>query len=125
MGLGDDYMVSVQSSIILDDRSQPEPDFAILKPKADAYQSGLPYPPETVMVIEVADSSIAKDKSVKAPLYAKAGIEEFWIVDIHTGAVLVYQQPEEGVYTKVQSFTGEEQLESQLPLAISAVDILG
>ncbi|MEL7222095.1 MAG: Uma2 family endonuclease, partial [Bacteroidota bacterium] len=57
IGLGDDYMVSVKSSIILDDQSQPEPDFAILKPKADAYQSGLPYPPETVVVIEVADSS--------------------------------------------------------------------
>ena len=75
-------IVRVQSPIRLDDRSEPEPDLALLRPVEDFYTSRVPEPADVLAVIEVADTSYERERYVKQALYARAGIPELWIVDI-------------------------------------------
>ncbi len=77
---GSRAVVSVQNPIRLDDHSEPQPDIALLRPPLDRYTS-LPGPSDVLAVIEVADSTLARDRA-KSRVYARAGIPECWIVDL-------------------------------------------
>jgi Uma2 family endonuclease len=98
---GSRTLVSIQDPIRLID-SEPEPDVALLIPRADFYLSGKPRPADTLLVIEVSDSSLEYDRQVKLPMYAEAGITEFWIVNLVDERLEVYRQPTAGVYTDVR-----------------------
>ena len=74
-------VVKVQGPIQLDEHSEPEPDIVLSKPRRDYYKRSLPTPADVLLVIEVADSSLAYDRTVKMPLYAQAGIAEAWIIN--------------------------------------------
>ena len=92
-------IVSVQNPIVLAD-SEPEPDLALLLPRDDFYATSKPRGSDVRLVIEVSESSLAYDREVKLPLYAQAGIEEFWIVNLTESKVEVYRQPlASGCYT--------------------------
>ena len=67
---GGQVIVSVQNPFHLDDYSEPEPDIALLKPRADFYSESLPTPADVLLIIEVADTSVDADRRVKVPLYA-------------------------------------------------------
>lgn len=87
-------IVSVQNPVRLDRRSEPQPDFALLRRRDDFYRSGEPAgAADTLLLIEVADSSLAYDRGVKLPLYARAGIPEYWIVDLKARLLEAYRQP--------------------------------
>ena len=60
-------MVSIQNPLVLGERSEPEPDVALLQPRADAYRGKHPRPEDVLLVIEVADTSVEHDRSVKIP----------------------------------------------------------
>ena len=87
--------VSVQSSVRLGDRSEPEPDLVVLRPREDNYRSALPGPTDALLIVEVAASSIEYDRDVKLALYARHGIPEFWIVNLELARVEVYRGPKE------------------------------
>ena len=91
--------VCVQSSIRLDDRSEPEPDLALLSWDDD--RTAHPGPPDVLLVIEVADSTLTFDRATKAPLYAEAGIPEYWIVNLVDRVVEVHRDPAPGGYRDV------------------------
>lgn len=91
--LGDRAFVTVQSPVRLDRYSEPEPDVAVLRPRADDYARGTAGPDDTLLLIEVADSSLPIDRGVKLPLYAAAGIDEVWIVDLTAETVEVHREP--------------------------------
>jgi Uma2 family endonuclease len=93
MAVGDTAIVSVQNPVRLDNRSEPQPDFALLKPRDDFYRRSPPGPQDVFLLIEVVDSSLGYDRSVKLPLYARAGICEFWIVNVDEQIVEVYRAP--------------------------------
>ena len=82
MACGDKAIVSVQNPIRLDPFNQPQPDLAVLRSRDDFYTSALPGPADVFLVVEVADSSVAYDRTVKLPLYARFGIPEYWVVDL-------------------------------------------
>lgn len=65
----------------------------LLRPAADFYRSRHPRPEDVFLLIEVADTTVEKDRDVKLPLYGKAGIAEVWIVDLQELAVEVYREP--------------------------------
>lgn len=92
LGLGERAYVAVQNSVILTDHTEPEPDFAVLRPEA-AERHETPRPRDIFFVIEVADSSLHHDRHIKLPLYAAAGIAEVWIVDLRARRVEVYREP--------------------------------
>lgn len=82
-----------QDPITLPSGSEPEPDFVIVKIKDDNYLSGHPQPQDILLVIEIADSSIDYDQEVKAPLYAEAGISDYWIFNLADNYLETYCEP--------------------------------
>ncbi len=120
---GTSFFVSPQGSIRLDMRSEPEPDFAILR----ALPKGSTPPPteDVVFVIEVSDTSLMYDLNIKAPLYARAGIPEYWVADLTARRVLRHSVPIDGRYTVVEEFMGDDRITSLTdpPITISVADI--
>lgn len=100
--VGRTAIVRVQGPIRIDDYSEPEPDIALLKPRADYYRKSHPTPADVLLVIEVADTSADYDRNVKLPLYARAGIPEAWLVILAKDLIEVHCQPKNGKYQKVQ-----------------------
>src|SRR5215213_9412762 len=82
--------VSVQNPIQLDDYSEPQPDIAVLKRRDDFYRHAHPRPEDVLVVIEVSDSTLDLDRTVKLPLYAAAGIPEAWVVNLPEERIEVY-----------------------------------
>jgi Uma2 family endonuclease len=91
----------VQSTVILDRRSAPEPDFAVLRYRADFYKSGLPRPADILLLIEVADSSLRHDRDTKAALYARCAIPEYWLIDVRGKRLTRYGNPGADGYARV------------------------
>lgn len=120
-------LVSAQNPIRLSDRSEPEPDVSVLRPRVDHYRGSHPEPGDVLLVIEVADSSFAVDQGVKAALYAAAGIPELWIVDLVGAAVEVHRAPAADGYRSVERLArGSELRPAAFPdLAIAVDDVLG
>lgn len=100
--------VRVQNPIALLDYSEPEPDIVVVKP--GRYQSRHPRAEEILLIIEVADTSLVYDRDIKGPLYAQAGIAEYWLVNLIDRQVEVYRRPEGGKYTQRFVLRGEDEL---------------
>lgn len=92
-------VVSVQNSLRLDDMSEPEPDVVLLQPGADPTLH--PGPADVMLVIEVSDSTLDKDRAVKVPLYAESGLIEYWIVNLVERVIEVHRSPRDGAYQEV------------------------
>jgi len=119
-------MVDVQNPIVLDRHHQPQPDLIVLKPRADAYPHH-PRPADVLLLVEVADTTVEYDRDVKLPLYAQAGIPEFWLVNIPEDWIEVHQEPGPDGYRTVRIAIRGETL---TPVALKGVtlrmdDILG
>lgn len=92
------YILGVQNPIHLDEFNEPEPDLAIMKFREDFYVHDHPLPSDVLLLIEVADTSLNKDRELKLPLYATAGIPEVWILNLQDGQLECYTEPKEGSY---------------------------
>jgi Uma2 family endonuclease len=104
----------VQNPVTLPTESEPEPDFVLARARSRGYADRHPGPSDILLVVEVAETSQAVDRKVKAPLYAEQGIPEYWIVDIPKGRIEVHREPEEGAWT---SRTSAGRGETLSPLA--------
>jgi Uma2 family endonuclease len=72
----------------------------LLKPREDRYAGSLPQPADVLLLIEVADSSLRFDRTIKAPLYARHAIAEYWLVDLEHRRILVFSEPGERGYRR-------------------------
>lgn len=111
--LGDRAIVRVQNPIQLGTRSEPQPDFSILQRRPDFYANGHPQPQDVFALVEVSDTTIEFDRTVKVPLYAQDSIPEVWIVDLNAQAIQVYREPSSSCYQQVQSFRRGQSLSFQ------------
>jgi len=93
-----------QNPILLDNASEPQPDLAVLKRRDDFYADSLPTPADILLIVEVADSTIANDRDVKMPLYAAAGIPEMWLFDVNRKIIEGYSQPSALGYKRMQRY---------------------
>jgi Uma2 family endonuclease len=100
--IGDQADVQSQDPITLPNNSEPEPDIVIARLRDDNYATSHPTPVDILLVIEVADSSIDFDRNTKSPIYAAAGIDEYWIVNLIDNRLEIYSQPEGDIYTNTQ-----------------------
>jgi Uma2 family endonuclease len=101
--LNDRVIVSVQNPVALPDFAEPQPDIMLLRPRDDDYSRSNPTAADVLLIIEVADSSFAYYQHVKGLMYAEAGIQDYWIVNLLDGQLLVYRQPTPTGYTLVQT----------------------
>lgn len=88
-----DATVRIQLPVRLDDWNEPEPDIAVVRPRGDDYMRSHPGPADILLLIEVADRSLAFDQTVKLPLYAASGIPEVWIVNLEQTVVTMCRDP--------------------------------
>jgi len=96
--VGDRAIVRVQGSVRLSEWSEPQPDVVLLKPRSDFYRSEFALGADTLLVIEVSDTTLRYDRDVKVPLYARHGVPEVWIVDVNGDALLVFGSLHGGKY---------------------------
>jgi len=120
-------LVSAQNPVQLSDRSLPQPDYAVLVPRADHYRTAHPRPHEVMLLVEVADSSLEYDRDVKRLLYARNGIAELWIVNLAACTVEVCHSPGPDGYATITVAGRNDVLElERLPGArVRVADILG
>jgi len=88
---GEGWFVQTQSPIILDDRSEPEPDVCVVRGSPRDYAAAHPSGP--ALVVEVAQSGLALARGRKATAYARARIADYWILDLGTRALELYREP--------------------------------
>ena len=86
-------VIRVQNPVRLGDDSEPVPDVLLLKRREDYYAGAHPRPGDVLLLVEVSDTTLAYDRGVKLPLYARAGIPEVWVVDLKARTVEVNRQP--------------------------------
>ena len=121
-------IVSVHNPIRLNNFSEPMPDLALLKWKWETYAARHPRPDEVLLVVEVADTTLDFDRHVKALLYAKEGIQEYWLVNLEEEGLEVYRQPGPDGYAETMTLQRGEEVEIlALPAAgvFSVEEILG
>lgn len=102
--LPESVVLQMNEPITIPNHSEPQPDAAIVKVKADNYRKAHPTPKDVLLVIEVADSSTDFDNKVKAKLYGKAGIPEYWIVEIEEACVRVFTDPSKQGYRTIKEY---------------------
>lgn len=106
--LGDRVLVSIQNPIQLTNNSEPQPDVALLKPRADFYETQTPEIKDIFALVEVADTTIIYDRDVKIPLYAENGISEVWLIDVNNQSLTIYCQPTPEGYQTIQTLNGNQ-----------------
>lgn len=89
---GQGFLVRVQMPLALDPESEPEPDVAVVVGEARDYRDE--HPRTAVLVVEVADTSISFDRERKAALYARAGIQEYWLLNLTDRCLEVFRAPQ-------------------------------
>jgi len=124
---GNRAIVRVQGTVVLDRLVAPQPDLVLLRPRDDFYATKNPGSADILLVIEVADSSLDYDKTVKSALYAILGIPEYWLADLQNDRVVCHSNPKDGLdrYQTVREFRRGDVLSPRLlPGCTLAVDIL-
>jgi len=91
-----DYTVRIQLPLALDDHSEPEPDLAIVAGSPRDYRDA--HPTTAVLLLEVADSTLAFDQQQKKALYARTGIKEYWIINLINQQLEIYRDPKDNDY---------------------------
>jgi Uma2 family endonuclease len=94
--------------------NEPEPDLIVLTRPSSEFQDANPRPADLRLVVEISDSTLGFDLTTKAGLYARAGIVEYWVVDIAARRLVVHRDPRDGLYRSVTAY-GEN--ETATPLA--------
>ncbi len=120
-------IVRVQGPIIAGDKTEPQPDIAVLRRRDDFYRDSHPTGTDVKLVIEVSDSTVAFDRSRKIPNYAAAHIPEAWLIDLESEHVEVHSMPSENAYGLVKIYLRGENAVSETftELKLPVNDILG
>jgi Uma2 family endonuclease len=125
--LGSRVIARIQGPLFLDKYNSPKPDVMLVKFRPDFYEHRYPAPEDVLLLIEIADSSIDRDREVKLALYAIAGIQEYWIEDVQRDELLVFRDPIDDSYQTMLTFHRDQTV---APLAFpdiqfSVGDLLG
>lgn len=93
----DRCILDVQNPVMIDGRSEPQPDILLLRPEADTRDTS-PLPEDVLLLVEVADSSLMYDKSDKRDAYARSGIAEYWLLNLTRNELHVFRDPDGRAY---------------------------
>lgn len=120
-------IVRIQGSVRLGEHLEPQPDLVLLRYRADFYADVDAGSEDVLLIVEVADTSLPYDRDVKAPLYARAGVPEFWLLDLNGESVRVHRQPRPQGYREQFDVRGAEPLSPQAfpELVLTPGQVLG
>ena len=118
--VGAKAVVNVQSPVRLGNLSEPQPDLTVLVPPLGQYRRRHPEADDVLLLVEVADTTAQFDRRVKAPLYARHGVAEVWVVDLSAGVVEVHRDPSPEGYRSVDRYGRGERI---MPLAFPDVSV--
>ena len=114
MSVFGEYQVQSQLPILVsatdNTHNEPEPDCAVLAQPASAYATHHPGPNDLLLVVEVSDTTLVFDQQAKASLYARAGIADYWIIDIVHRVLHIYREPAPDGYQIVTTYSAEKQV---------------
>ena len=117
----DKAIISIQNPIVIPHHTKPEPDLTLLRFREDYYHARHPQVEDIILLIEVSDSTLAYDREVKLPLYAEAGIPEYWIINLEDQQIEAHHNPSENTYQIKEIAQKGDQL--QIPGFDSYVEI--
>jgi len=120
IAVGGSAIVQCQSCVRLSERSVPQPDFALLRPRADRYRDALAGAEDILLLIEVADTTVDFDRTTKARLYARHGIGEYWLFDLNRRCVEQHREPGPRGYGLMLERSSSEVIS---PLALPALEL--
>ncbi|HBI25111.1 MAG TPA: Uma2 family endonuclease [Nitrospiraceae bacterium] len=121
-------IVSIQNPVLLlKDESEPEPDITLLKYREDFYSDKLPKVEDVLLLIEVADTSVEYDKGIKIPLYARANIQEVWLVNLLENSIEIFSSPSAGGYKFSLTVRNDQTISPKAfpDISLTAKQILG
>lgn len=102
------HELQVQGTVQIGPGQVFDPDLAVIQLRADqSLDHRHPAPSDILLIIEAAASSMKRDAQVKMPIYAAAGIPEYWIADIENQTLIVHREPTDSGYGLIQKFTGD------------------
>lgn len=88
--------------------NEPEPDLIVLNRQYTNFRSVNPGPQDVLLVVEVSDTRLNFDLTIKAALYARAGIADYWVLDVNGRRLIVHRQPQSGKYTSILIYNEHE-----------------
>ena len=91
-------LLRFQDPVRLNDLSEPEPDVAIVQLDEIDYEDHHPTPAEIFLLIEVADTTLKRDRELKVPAYGRSGVGEYWILDVQERCLYMFREPREDGY---------------------------
>lgn len=119
----DEVVISPQNPLELGERSLPQPDIQLLRPRADGYETRHPGPEDLYLLVEVSDTTLDYDRKEKVPLYASHGVAEVWVVDLNGRRVHVYRRPDAGSRCYAETITVASGMLAPLASAGVSVDV--
>src|ERR1044071_3770543 len=106
--LGNKVIVRSQEPIIIGEYSEPEPDLVLAIPHKTKYADHHPTPQEVLLVLEVSDSTLAKDRIIKARLYGQAGVIQYGVLNVNARELEDYRDPDESGYRTKHTYKAGE-----------------
>ena len=124
--IGPDLRVSVQNPIVIGGKSEPQPDLIVYRLRAgEGFPRRKATPSEILLVMEVADTSLAHDRDKKMPLYGQVGIPEYWLIDVNNRRIVRYTEPSINGYERMEeAYSGQSLSSTMLPGLVIAVSAL-
>jgi Uma2 family endonuclease len=115
--LGDSADARAQAPVRFLPRSQPQPDIALVSHRSDAYREAHPSAKDVLLLIEISDTTLRYDLTVKASLYATHGIPEYWVIDLVNRRAVRHRAPSGARYTQI------DEIDTTLTAALPVRDI--
>lgn len=106
--LWDRATIAIQATVTIAEGSVFDPDFLLLRHDANRYKTRHPNASDIMLVVEAAESSLSRDQKVKMPIYAGAGIQEYWIADLDQEVLMVHHDPQPNGYRQVTTYSGDD-----------------
>lgn len=104
----DEYQLLIQGTVSISEGHVLDPDVALLRRKPGRYRKLLPTAEDILLIVEAASTSLPKDRHVKLPVYAAAGVQEYWIADLERQVLHVFRDPQDANYTSEMNLSGDE-----------------
>lgn len=127
LAVGNRGVVTVGNPVRLDGSSEPQPDLTVLKFRADDYRTVVPRAEDVLLLVEISNSSLRYDRTIKLPLYARRFVPEVWIINLAAREIEVHRQPEGDRYAETETVAADGALKPALlpGVTITAASLLG